>query len=89
MGALCSDENLRIEKIIFWDHVIGSKKPALCSVIGEVFEESELIIVVRYWACLEEEGGEENSEFLTVLKSTVVARLVSDTWLARPIENNP
>jgi hypothetical protein len=71
-----------IEKIIFFDHVIGDKKPVPCFVVGEVIQEDKLSIVLRYWGCLEQED-DSNDEHVTILKSTVISRLRSGEWVVK------
>jgi hypothetical protein len=60
-------------RLVFWDHVIGGKEPEMCCVVGEFMHEDDLSIVVRYWSC----NDKDNDEYLTVLKSTVLARAVA------------
>ena len=60
-------------RLTFWDHCIGGKSPVLCNVSGEVVIENDLFIVLRYWQC----EVEDNDEYTTVLKSTIVAKSVA------------
>jgi hypothetical protein len=79
--------------ITFLDHHDGSNKPAICEVIGEVTFENNLYLNIRYWTTLSELDDEPaddalNDEIVTIVKSTILTRLLIETWKELPEQVN-
>lgn len=76
-----------VEKIIFWDHSVNENyavEPVLCCVAGEVIQESEVALLIKWWDSYINKNNvnfdDDNHEFCTIIKSTIVSRQVATGW---------
>lgn len=57
-------------KVAFLDHAIGTKRPVLCTAMGQVTEITDDSLVIRYWHCVGIDE-EHNNEYMVILHSTI------------------
>lgn len=76
---------MNFEMITFLDHALNTDEPTVCRVVGEVIKETNLHLVIRYWALLNSEtflpeNDCDNDEVVSVIKSTILHRKKSLGW---------
>jgi hypothetical protein len=67
----------RLHYVVFLDHTRDSRDLIIASIVGEIIEETDLKVVIRNWAVLENITDEEkvsNEEHYTIAKSTIKQR---------------